>query len=72
MHEAVSNVLYLLFDQSLLLLLDVELLLSVVLESQVIQILDKLLGNVLQTFEATCEKEEGFNVIIASLGYCSL
>lgn len=83
MPKTVPNIIYLLLYEFLLLLLDDELLVSVVLETEVIQILHKLLGNVPQTLEASSHQEEGLDVVIASLSsgsfegskffvYCSL
>lgn len=72
MLETISNVLDLFLDELLLFLLNYEFLFPVECECQIVDVLDELLSNVFKPFESTCEEEKCFDIIIASLSYCSL
>ena len=72
MLERIAYVLDLFLDKLLLLLLNVELLLTVVCECEVVDVLYKLLCNILETLVSTGQKEESLNIFIASTLHGSL
>ena len=67
--EGEPDVLDLLLDQFLLLFLHIHLLLPVVCEAEVVEVLDELLGDVLEPLEASGQQEEGLDVVVAPGGY---
>ena len=72
MLERVANIIDLFLDQLLLLLFDVELLFTIVSESKVVDVFDKLLRDVFKSIVATGQKKECLDIVFSTTRDSSL